>query len=333
MTGFSGKYFSHFQSRILSAAGLFVLSLFFIPLFDFVKPSVANAQTARVHVARVQSRQVHPSRRRAGKLKRRKRVRAGRVRYKKPQKSFLSSLFGTKPVRRRSASRSVQRRKVSRTSSQGAGMKSLFGALLGTGNFSASRQARVGVILDKERRVSPRPEGLPTNGYRQYGSGGWSVPVERENRASRQSASPWGRGHYRTMCVRLCDGYYYPISFKARADQLESDEQRCNSGCYNAPTKLFYYSNPGGTIEDMRSFDGQRYKDIANAFKYRKTYVADCRCKAEPWSKQAKQEHESWKYMAQEAQYEQQNRETGEAGSLLSKEAGQTKFRASALQY
>ena len=44
----------------------------------------------------------------------------------------------------------------------------------------------------------------------------------------------------------------------------------------------------------MRSLDGTLYKEIANAFKYRKEYVAECRCKAEPWSKQARQQHESW---------------------------------------
>ena len=62
------------------------------------------------------------------------------------------------------------------------------------------------------------------------------------------------------------------VSFKTGSRQFSGDEQRCNSGCYEAPTKLFYYSNPGGAIENMRALDGTRYKDLANAFRYRKEY-------------------------------------------------------------
>ena len=106
------------------------------------------------------------------------------------------------------------------------------------------------------------------------------------------------------MCVRLCDGYYFPISFKTATGNLGADQQRCNESCYNAPTKLFYYANPGGSIETMRSLDGGLYTDLANAFKYRKKFVADCRCKAEPWTAMAKQQHESWalsaKYRSEE---------------------------------
>jgi hypothetical protein len=46
--------------------------------------------------------------------------------------------------------------------------------------------------------------------------------------------------------------------------------------------------------------DGERYRDIANAFRYRKEFVADCRCKAEPWTEQARQQHESWALIEEE---------------------------------
>ena len=47
--------------------------------------------------------------------------------------------------------------------------------------------------------------------------------------------------------------------------------------CFSTPI-------PGGSIKNMRALNGERYKNIANAFKYRKEYVADCRCKVDPWS-------------------------------------------------
>ena len=36
---------------------------------------------------------------------------------------------------------------------------------------------------------------------------------------------------YRTVCVRLCDGYYFPISFSVTADRLGREQAVCESRC------------------------------------------------------------------------------------------------------
>src|SRR5215467_7410334 len=36
---------------------------------------------------------------------------------------------------------------------------------------------------------------------------------------------------YRTLCVRLCDGFYFPISFAVPASSLERDAERCRASC------------------------------------------------------------------------------------------------------
>ena len=84
---------------------------------------------------------------------------------------------------------------------------------------------------------------------------------------------------YRTLCVRRCDGYYFPISFSTLPSRFASDAARCQSTCA-APAELFVYRNPGEAPEQMVSSDGQRaYNDIPNAWKYRTEYLKGCSCK------------------------------------------------------
>ena len=57
-----------------------------------------------------------------------------------------------------------------------------------------------------------------------------------------------GAQTYRTLCVRLCDGFYFPVSFSTLPSHFPQDADVCSSKCA-APTELFYYPNPGGTVE------------------------------------------------------------------------------------
>ncbi len=85
---------------------------------------------------------------------------------------------------------------------------------------------------------------------------------------------------YRTLCVRSCDGFYFPISFSALPGRFSQDLQKCRSQCA-APAELYVYRNPGEEPEQMVSSDGTRaYSDHANAWRYRKQYVTGCSCKA-----------------------------------------------------
>lgn len=84
---------------------------------------------------------------------------------------------------------------------------------------------------------------------------------------------------YRTLCVRLCDGYYFPVSFSTLPTHFARDADACQSRCA-APTELFFHQNPGGSIAEMVSQKTQTpYKSLQTAFKYRKEYVQGCSCK------------------------------------------------------
>jgi hypothetical protein len=85
-------------------------------------------------------------------------------------------------------------------------------------------------------------------------------------------------GRYHSVCVRLCDGFFYPIHFSTYGSQLSQDAQTCQSNCA-APAELYVYRNPGQEIEQAVSLNGSAYMDLPVALRFRKEYVKGCSCK------------------------------------------------------
>ena len=92
------------------------------------------------------------------------------------------------------------------------------------------------------------------------------------------SGTGLGYTTYRTICVRLCDGYYFPISYATVPDTFSRDANACSSQCA-APAELFYYQNPGAEVEQATSLSGAPYTKLKNAWLYRKQFVKGCSCK------------------------------------------------------
>lgn len=89
---------------------------------------------------------------------------------------------------------------------------------------------------------------------------------------------------YRTVCVRMCDGYYFPVSFSTLPNHFERDAEVCASKCA-APSELFYYQNPGGSVEQMVGAQSNTpYTSMKTAFRYRKEFVQGCSCKPEEFN-------------------------------------------------
>jgi len=85
-------------------------------------------------------------------------------------------------------------------------------------------------------------------------------------------------GRYRTVCVRLCDGFYFPIHYSAYGSQIAQDAQKCQESCA-APAELYVYRNPGQEIEQAVSLSGSAYMDLPVALRFKKEYVKGCSCK------------------------------------------------------
>jgi hypothetical protein len=86
------------------------------------------------------------------------------------------------------------------------------------------------------------------------------------------------RGGSLAVCVRTCDGGYFPVSYSARSSRYDSLEELCQAQCPGAKTAL-YTMPPSGTIDQAVGTDGEPYTSMENAGKFRKTYNPTCACK------------------------------------------------------
>lgn len=86
-------------------------------------------------------------------------------------------------------------------------------------------------------------------------------------------------GNFRTMCVRTCDGYYFPISFSTDRDHFDADALSCESRCPGSEVELYYYGMPSQSPEEMMSYrDNIPYAQQPFAFNYRKKVDHQCSC-------------------------------------------------------
>jgi len=91
---------------------------------------------------------------------------------------------------------------------------------------------------------------------------------------------------YRTVCVRTCDGYYYPISFSTTPARFTEDARICQRSCPAAEVMLYTHRNPGEDMNQAVSVDGRPYTALPTAFKYRQAFDSACSCRrpGESWS-------------------------------------------------
>ncbi len=86
-------------------------------------------------------------------------------------------------------------------------------------------------------------------------------------------------GTFRTLCVRSCDGYYFPISFSTTRDHFPSDQAICDQMCPAAGSRLYVHEVGDGGPENMVSVDGSAYSELPSAFKYRSAVDESCTCR------------------------------------------------------
>ena len=112
------------------------------------------------------------------------------------------------------------------------------------------------------------------------------------------NAWPQDFSKYRTLCVRTCDGFYFPIGDNVGRERLHQDARACSARC-DGEAKLFYYPTNGGSVETMVDMAGRPYAQTETAFLYRKTLVQGCTCKPAPWSAESAARHQGYKDEAQ----------------------------------
>ena len=86
-------------------------------------------------------------------------------------------------------------------------------------------------------------------------------------------------GTYRTVCVRTCDGYFFPVSYSTVPDHFADDQRSCQRMCPASEAVLYSYRNPGEDITQAVSVSGRTYTELPNAFRYRREFTPGCSCR------------------------------------------------------
>ena len=80
----------------------------------------------------------------------------------------------------------------------------------------------------------------------------------------------------RAVCVRLCDGSFFPVN----GADAHGSQAACAIQCPGAPTQVFFRASGSDQIEDAIASNGQSYAALPVAFRYRSTVDNTCTCGA-----------------------------------------------------
>lgn len=85
----------------------------------------------------------------------------------------------------------------------------------------------------------------------------------------------------RAFCVRLCDGFYFPLGPAAGGRTAQAQSSACSRMCPAAEVAI--YSLPqGGEVGDAIGPRGQRYASLEKAFRFRSELSPSCTCNGRP---------------------------------------------------
>ncbi len=114
-------------------------------------------------------------------------------------------------------------------------------------------------------RYQTNPDALPPPDEQQE-------TIEKSIEEEKQGAN--ARAGSYAVCVRTCDGSFFPVSYSGAGSRADSLEEVCRSLCPNADVQLYSYPF-GGTINEAVSSNGERYVDLPNALKFEQTFEFD----------------------------------------------------------
>ncbi len=106
------------------------------------------------------------------------------------------------------------------------------------------------------------------------------VPLDSEPVADEEP----GSGSF-AVCVRSCDGGFFPVSYSANRTRYQELGELCQAMCPNVETQLFTMAF-GREVEKSVGADGRPYMSLPNAGKFRTKYDPTCTCKKaeQSWS-------------------------------------------------
>ena len=129
-------------------------------------------------------------------------------------------------------------------------------------------------LTEQVEAECPAEADLPSDG---------TMPVDPD--AASGDGAPAPRARFaRVLCVRRCDGAFYPLAVDVAADRLGDMDRICQAQCPAAEASAF----GSGEEEDVSgavASDGTAYSALETAFRFRAGTSPQCACRAP---------HQSW---------------------------------------
>ena len=118
---------------------------------------------------------------------------------------------------------------------------------------------------EEQRTNSRQPGGAPL------------PPLRRLTRKAIASSNSSGLPYATKYCVRLCDGFFFPLSVNSSDTGI--GQATCSNLCPSSETRLFSAPSGSDSIE-LASAKGVAYSRLPNAYAYRKQVSKSCTCTA-----------------------------------------------------
>lgn len=86
------------------------------------------------------------------------------------------------------------------------------------------------------------------------------------------------RGGSQAVCVRTCDGGFFPVSYNAGRAVMADLQELCSAQCPGTEAKI-YTKAFGADISKALSAEGEPYANLAHALQFQKSWSPTCSCK------------------------------------------------------
>jgi len=87
------------------------------------------------------------------------------------------------------------------------------------------------------------------------------------------------RGGSQAVCVRSCDGGFFPLNYSARRDP-DQLTNLCQALCPNASVSVYSRAPLAKSAPAVSLDDGSAYSDLPNALKFQKSFEPSCTLQA-----------------------------------------------------
>ena len=144
--------------------------------------------------------------------------------------------------------------------------------------------------------TGPSSNTAPRSGLLKTGIPKKRSPTQKQRSSKRKRRD---RGTFHTVCVRECDGYFWPISFATKRKNFTAHKRVCENSC-GVPVKLFVFANPGQIAPDMVDLSGRSYNSYPFAWLYQSKYYPECKCSPHPWEAASIDRHRTYARLKKE---------------------------------